>query len=248
MNFNKISDFVKKNYKISIPIILLLVVFIAFILYYFVSKSNLFNKEETISAYQYYSVDKSAYSLKISKDSKGVIKSITPVEVDVVYDSTPIYDSKDGNIVIFPSKMSVVAPVMNCSEYLTNQFSYIKLDNKKYNLVTKKFNSALGHYFLYDGKDLYFFIEDVTLVVDGNKIELSPYSYVVAQRKKLSYYNKKDDKYVTLDTKSYDNYVYNEFFKVYVNGDYIESGSEKVLLTVDLDTLSDIRYMKRITD
>ena len=248
MFLDKFGDFVKKNYKISIPIILLLVIFIGFVLYYFISRSSLFNKEEIIKAYQYFSSDKSAYSLKINKDRKGVIQSLDPSGVDVIYDSTPIYDSKDDSVVIFPSKMSIVAPVMNCSEYLVNPYSYIKLDNKKYNLVTKKFNSTLGHYFLYDGKDLYFFIEDVILVVDGKKIELSPYSYIVAHRKNISYYDKKDDKYVTLDTKSYDNYVYNEFFKVYVNGDYIESGSEKVLLTVDLDTLSDIKEMKRITN
>ena len=248
MNLKSFVSFVKKNYKLCIPIILILVMFIAFIIYYIISKTVIFESVEEKNVYQYFTEDKTEYNLKINKNRKGVITNIEPIDVNVVYDSTPIYIKNDDNIVIFPSKMSVVAPVMNCSEYLANNYSYINLTDKQYVLVTNGFNSALGHYFLYDGSDLYFFIEKVTMVVNGNDIELDPYSYVVAHNKKMYYYDRKEDKYISIDTKGYDNYIYNDYYRVYINGDYIDSGGEKVLLTSDLDTLMDIKEMKRITD
>ena len=245
MNIDNFVNFIKKNYKLAIPVILMFVLFLSFIIYYFISKTTIFNSVEKVKVYQFFTSDKTEYDLEISKNRKGVISDLYPVSISVVYDSTPIFESDNKNVVIFPKRMSVVAPVMNCSEYLADEFSYIEFENKRYNLVTNGFNSALGHYFLYDGANLYFFIENVTLIIGDKRIELSPYSYIVANNKKISYYNREKDEFVVINDDSYGSYIYNDYYKVYVVGDYIDMASEKVLLTTDLDTLMKIKEMKR---
>jgi len=241
-----IKEKIKDNYKISIPIILILILFVSFAIYFVVSRtSEIINKVEERNLYQYLGNEKVTYNANVTMNMKNVITDIEPIDVSINYDSTPIYDSDDENIIILPSNMSVVAPIMNCVEYMVKANSYIKLENKRYNLITNKFNNALGHYFLYDGDNLYLFIEKVILVVDNKQIELSPYSYLIADKGKITYYDKVNDKYEVINTDSFDNYIYNDYYKIYINGDYIDYFGDKVLLTTDIDKLSTIDMMKR---
>lgn len=247
MKLEQLKNFIKEHYKILIPIILLLIIFLSFIIYYFVSRTFSFNKIETGSYYQYFGNEKFVYDAKITKDKNGVITNIEPIDRYVGYDSTPMYEV-GHDIVIFPADMSVVAPIMNCSEYLTLANSYIKYENKRYSLVTKKYNSYLGHYFLYDGKDLYFFIEDVTLVMGDNKVELSPFSYVVVSNGVVTYYDKRNDTIESVTSDSIDTYIQNDYYKIYVGADYIDFAGQRVILTEDISYLSTIDEMKRITN
>ena len=51
-----------------------------------------------------------------------------------------------------------------------------------------------GDLFLFDGGDLYFFLDEVTLKIGDSEIKLSPMSYVVAKyNNSISYYDKKND-------------------------------------------------------
>lgn len=243
----KFKKFISDNYKILIPIVLLLVIFLGFIIYYVVSKTFVYTKVVNGNYYQYFGGEKVNYNADITYDKKGVIKNINPKDKIINYDSTPMYD-KNNDIVIFPSDMSVVAPVMNCSEYLTKANSYIKYENKRYSLVTNKYNNYLGHYFLFDGKDLYFFIEDVTLIMGDEKIELSPFSYVIADGRNITYYDKKNDKINSFVSDPGITYVKNDYYKVYISSDYIDFSGQRVILTEDISYLSNINEMKRITE
>ena len=246
MKLKDIKEFIMKNYKIAIPIMLMLVIFIAFIIYYLVSRVFPFVKVETGSYYQYFGNEKVVYDVAVSKNSKDVITKIEPVGKYVNYDSTPLYSSKK-DIVIFPSNMSVVAPIVNCSEYLTKANSYVKYENKRYSLVTNKYNQYLGHYFFYDGEDLYFFIEDIVLVIGDKKIELSPFSYIVANSRKITYYDKVNDKIDTITRDDEDVYVENEYYKIFVTNDYIDYMGQRSILTSDVTVLNTIDEMRRIT-
>ena len=247
MNINKVKNFIFDNYKILIPIILILIIFLGFIIYYIVLQTFAYTKVVTSNYYQYFGDEKVIYKADITYDKKGVIKEIKPKDKFINYDSTPMYE-KGKDVVIFPDDMSVVAPVMNCSEYLTKAKSYIKYENKRYSLITNKYNNYLGHYFLYDGKDLYFFIEDITLVMGDNKVELSPFSYVVASNNSVTYYDKKTDKIETVTSDSGVTYVKNDYYKVYISSDYIDFSGQRVILTGDISYLSTIDEMKRITN
>ena len=180
---NNIKKIIRDNYKLIIPITLMVVLFAAFLIYYKVMLSNNYTKDEIKKVFQYFYGQKYEYDLIISKNRKDVIVNIKPQDIEVNYDSTPIY-YQEKDITIFPENMSIVMPTISCAEYLSSKYSYITYENGLYNLTTNNYNNKLNHYFLYDGNDLYFFIEPVTLIVNGEKIKLSPLSYVIAKYNK----------------------------------------------------------------
>lgn len=240
MKNNKIDNLkkiIKENYKLIIPIALMLVLFAAFLIYYKVMVSNNYTKDETIKVYQYFYEKKYEYDLTISKNRKDVIVDILPQNIEVNYDSTPIY-YQDKDIIILPKDMSVVMPTLNCAEYLSKGYSYITYENKLYNLTTDKYSNKLNHYFLYDGSDLYFFIEPVTLTIDDQKIELSPLSYVIAKyNKSISYYDKKTDTFKTIETTSDTTLIENNYYSINISKDIINYQGTNIILTSNIENL-----------
>ncbi len=247
MKFESVKKFVVANYKILIPIILMLVIFLAFVIYYLVSRVFTYSTVETGSYYQYFGSEKIIYDAQITKDKNGVITKIEPVDQYVGYDSTPMYDTS-SDIVIFPSDMSVVAPIVNCSEYLTKSYSYVLYENSRYSLITKNYHQYLGHYFFYDGKDLYFFIEDFTLVIGNTSYDLKPFSYVIFDDGMVTYYDKENDAITSLSADSATTYVKNDYYTVYIGADYIDFSGQRVILTEDVSYLSTIDEMKGVTN
>ena len=238
-------DFVKEYYKIMLPIIFLLVIFIAFITYYQISvhDNHTYDTEENV--YQYFYDKKYEYQLIVGKNKKGVIKKIEPMDIKIDMDSTPIYFSKEDTV-IFPRDMSVVMPTLSCAEYLTKGISYITYNKGVYNLVTEKYNNRLNHYFFYDGNDMYFFIESVTLHINKDTIKLSPYSYIIAHyNKSLSYYDKSNDIYKTIEIGNHDIYIENDYYKVLVDRDIIDYQGTNVILRSDFTGLNTIDKFKQ---
>ena len=132
-------------------------------------------------------------------------------------------------------------PTINCAEYLSQGYSYIIYQNKNYNLITKNYNKKLGKYFLYDGSDLYFFIDEVILKVDEKEIKLSPMSYVIAKYNKyISYYDKESDTYNTIETTSDESTIKNNYYTIYISKDRIDYYGTNVILTSDIKNLNTI--------
>lgn len=236
----KIKQIIKENYKIIIPIALMVVIFIAFLIYYKVMISNNYHIDTEEKVYQYFYDKKYEYNAIVSKNRKDVIIDFKPQEIKINLDSTPIY-YQDKDIVILPQNMSVVMPTLSCAEYLTTGYSYITFANGVYNLTTNRYNQKLNHYFLYDGLDLYFFIEAVTLTVGQEEIKLSPMSYVIAKYGKyITYYDKKTDTFKTITTEENDSKIENEYYTVYVSKDNIDYQGTNILLTPDIENLNTI--------
>ena len=238
-NFD-IVEFLKKNYKLVIPIALLLIVFIAFFVFAIISFNNDITYDEEKKVYQYFYDKKYEYSALISKNRKNVIVDFKPQGINVNLDSTPIY-YEDSDKVILPRDMSVVMPTLNCAEYLAQGYSYVTHKGNIYKLTTKDYDKQLNHYFFYDGADLYFFIESVTLTFDNQKVELSPFSYIVAKyRKYISYYDKKTDTFKTIKTEDDEAKIENNYYTVYVNNDVISYQGSRVILTSEIKNLNTI--------
>ena len=236
----KSMDFIKENYKIIIPIGLMLVLFIAVFVFYRVSVSNKYRLDTEGEFYQYFYDKKYEYTGIVTTNKKEEIIEFKSVSLDVKFDSTPIY-YKEENKVILPSDMSVVMPTLSCAEYLSLGYSYVEYKDGIYNLVTEKYNNRLNHYFFYDGGDLYFFIEEVNLKVNGEDIKLSPFSYVVAKRNNtLSYYDKENDIYRTFTLNDMDSKVSNDYYSIYVSRDMIDYQGSEVILTSGIDNLMTI--------
>ena len=234
---DKVQKFVNENYKLIIPIGFMAVLFIAFFIYYRISISNQYHIDTEEEVFQYFYDRKYEYKALISKNKKDVIVDLKSTNEKVNYDSTPLY-TKKGNTVIFPEDMSVVMPTLNCSEYLSPKYSYITFKDGIYTLTTKKYHDKLNHYFLFDGNDLYFFIENVTLVVNNDKIELSPYSYLIAKYNNyLSYYDKKSDTFKTIKVGNSGISIENEYYKILVDRDVIEYQGGNFHLTSSIENL-----------
>ena len=134
-------------------------------------------------------------------------------------------------------------PTLNCAEYYANKYSYITNEKDNNILTTEKYNNRLGHYFLFDGYDLYFFIDEVKLNIDKNtSITLSPLSYVKAKSGSyLSYYDKKTDIYKTINSTNNSMIVENNYYKVNVITDSIEYYGTDVILTGKVNELNPIK-------
>ena len=236
-----IKNIIKENYKLIIPIALMIVIFIAFLIYYKVSIiSSNYTIDETAEVYQYFYDQKYEYKTTISKNRKDVILDTKPQDIKINLDSTPIYYQKE-DIVIFPKDMSVVMPTLSCAEYLSKGYSYITDENGIYTLTTDKYNKKLNHYFLYDGLDLYFFIEPVTLTIGKENIELSSFSYVIAKYNKyITYYDKKTDTSKTIETDVDDSTIKNEYYTINISKDSLNYHGTTILLTSSLENLNTI--------
>lgn len=236
---NNIKDFFKNNYKIIIPLSLILVLFIAALVYYKVTILDNYTKETEDKFYQYFYDKKYEYDAVVSTNRKNLIVDFKTDDYDISFDSTPIY-YQNKNKVIFPSNMSVVMPTLNCSEYLAKKYSYMTVTKDNYMLTTEKYNNRLGKYFLYDGRDLYFFIDEVKLKTNDEEITLSPLSYVIAKSNNyISYYDKKSDTYKTIGADS-QAVVENEYYKIYVSLDNIDYYGTDVILTSEIEELNTI--------
>lgn len=236
-NIENIKQIIKENYKLIIPITLMIVLFIAFLIYYKVMISNNYTKDETIKVFQYFYEEKYNYSLKVSKNRKEEIVSIKPQDIKINYDSTPIY-YQDKDIVILPKDMSVIMPTLSCAEYLAKGYSYITYENGIYNITTDRYNKKLNHYFFYDGKDLYFFIEPVTLTVNNEKIELSPFSYVIAKyNNSITYYDKKTDTFKIIEVTDGKSLIENEYYSINIGKDSLNYQGTNIILTPSIENL-----------
>ena len=236
----KIIKYIKENYKLMIPIVLMIVLFLAFIIYYKVSISNTYTKDTEGKFYQYFYDKKYEYTGVVTTNKRDEVVDFKTSDYEINFDSTPIY-YQDKNKVILPSNMSVVMPTLSCAEYLSKGFSTITFKDEVYNLVTNKYNNKLNHYFLYDGKDLYFFIENVTLKYNSEEVTLSPFSYVIAKSGKyISYYDKKNDIFKTIELDSDEIMVSNDYYKINVMKDMLDYQGTNVVLTSGIDNLNTI--------
>lgn len=237
---DKFTKYMKENYKLMIPIILMVVLFLAFIIYYKVSLSNNYTEDTNGNFYQYFYDKKYEYEGVVTTNKRGEVVDFKSITLDINFDSTPIY-YQDKEKVIFPKDMSVVMPTLSCAEYLSSGYSVVTLKDGVYNLVTNKYNNKLNHYFLYDGKDLYFFIENIKLKYNSEEVTLGAFSYVIVKPNKyVAYYDKKNDIYKTIDLTSDEVIVSNDYYTVDLASDMIDYQGTNVLLTSGIENLNTI--------
>lgn len=233
------KEFIKNRYNILIPAFLLIVLLIAILLYSKEYKNNRYAKVEEVNVYQYFSGIKMEYVANISRNRKNVILEYENKEFAVSLDSTPVY-IKDKANVIFPKEMSMVFPLEN-REYQVNALAEVYSENDLYYLNIRNLNNIYDHVFFYDGDNLYFFIDNVTLVIGNQTIELSPMSYVSASYKNfVEYYDYVSDSYGMIDITDEEVIVKNDYMTINVVGDEIIYKNSFSLLTKDFSFLEKI--------
>lgn len=239
------KEFIKNKYNILIPVFLLIVLLIAILLYSKEYKSNRYAYVSEVDVYQYFSGTKMEYVANISRNKKGVVLEYENKDYVVSLDSTPVY-VKDKDNVIFPKEMSIVFSLKD-EQYQVNALSEIYKEHGLYYLSLRNIKESYDHVFFYDGSNLYFFIDEVTLIVGNKTIELSPLSYVSASYGNfVEYYDYANDTYEMIDISNNDEvFVKNDYMNVNVTLDEIVYKDGFTLLINDFSFLSKIIDMNK---
>lgn len=105
-------------------------------------------------------------------------------------------------------------------------------------LVNENDKTYLEKSFLYDGADLYVFLYETTIKIDNKTIKLSPLSYIsVIYEGEINYYDKKNDKFVTIDTSKDDVIATLDSYKINLSTDMIMYETSNKLLIKNVDNL-----------
>lgn len=189
-----IVDFFKKKYKILIPIMVVIVLFVTmFFLYKEYIYDNKRNKEE-VTVFQYFNSVKVEYTGIFTYNLKKALVDVSAKDAKINFGSIPIYYS-DLSRVIFPREMSIVFPLSSGSQYKLDKFSiFYKLDELNFIKSDTNEETYTG-FFLYDGDGLYFFPDEVSLNINGKEYKkIGAMSYVSLVGTSLIYYDSSDGK------------------------------------------------------
>lgn len=188
-----IVNIFKEKYKILIPVMVCIVLLVTiFFLYKRYQYDNTKNKQE-VEVFQCLGGLKTKYTAIVTTNLKDVIVDVVAKNKKNEGDPLPIYYS-DMSKVVFPMEMNVVFPTKINGQYKLYKYGTYHYEEPLHYL---KNNSDLGYYdsfFLFDGKGVYFFPEEVTLFLDGKEhIKLGPMSYVRLGGYNITYYDSTTD-------------------------------------------------------
>lgn len=196
----------KLKMKKSVPILLfsLLAIVIMVVIFYvtydrYDDLTEL--KIENYELYQYFGGVKFEYTGELSFKSNGELVNLKYKDIEIEVDSTPIYFMNVENEMIIPLTMGYYIPRLANKNYKLPGFTKIGVNPEKYSayLINDSGNVELETSFLYDGVDLYVFLFETEIMINGQKIVLSPLSYVqVVYGGDVIYYDKAKDKYTEI--------------------------------------------------
>lgn len=196
----------KLKMKKSVPILLfslLAIVIMAVIFYVTYDRYDDLTelKIENYELYQYFGGVKFEYTGELSFKSNGELVNLKYKDIEIEVDSTPIYFMNVENEMIIPLTMGYYIPRLANKNYKLPGFTKIGVNPEKYSayLINDSGNVELETSFLYDGVDLYVFLFETEIMINGQKIVLSPLSYVqVVYGGDVIYYDKAKDKYTEI--------------------------------------------------
>ena len=230
---SEIRESIKPYIKYIIIFPLVLILFIVLYIRSTIDKREL----EEANFYQYIGGQKVEYNGKIILDKNQNISELKFNDVTVDLDSTPIYYEKEGKLkVIFPETMNVVYPESNGLQYQTPYFTTLESNGEWVNSDNGK---TFENCFIYDFKDLYFFIDKTMLKVGEKEYELEPFSYAIVDDNVIEIYDKTNNEYYILEPNE-NVYATANAYTINLNIDSIKYGENERLLIRNKDFLKNI--------
>lgn len=233
----------RKDVKILIISLLVIIViciatFITYKQYQDLNEYDIKNYE----LYQYFGGQKFEYTGELTLKRNGEITELKYQDIEIEVDSTPIYFSKVKNDMLLPTNMALLIPRLMTKNYKLPYFSRITIEETEndYNafLVNEEDKTYLEKSFLYDGADLYVFLYETTIKIDNKTIVLSPLSYInVVYEGEINYYDKKNDKYVTIESSKDDVIATLDSYKINLSTDMILYETSNKLLIKNVTNL-----------
>ena len=231
----------RKSSIITTSIIAALIVIIVIVIIIIGSLNS--TTVESHDFYQWYSGQRVEYKGELTFTRKEGLTELKATDRKVTLDSTPVYYADENGKVIFPEDMAVVYPNNNGMMYRINHFADITEENgENYletNLATNTNKTKLEKAFLYDGQDLYFFLERTNITVNGTTYEVSPLSYAIVRYKQsVEIYNYEKDEYQVIDTtETQDAKVVTDTYTINMSVDSLQTAEKEQLLIKGLSYL-----------
>ena len=239
----KVNKFFEKPlHKIILVLFLLGLVFVVvYLLMNIKNDIETVSTTEEIDVYYYIDDEYNEYSGKLTVDRNNNITGLSDNKTNWDSVTEPIY-YKNEDIVIFPKSVSLVRPTLGFRQNKITYFTKIQKTNTYPKLVGVDLDMEIANAFIYDGINTYFFLDNTTLTLKKEKIELPPFSYARCGYKDYCYiYN-----YETKEMKAYkdmDYMVYAESngYKINLSTDNLSIGDQSIILTKNIDKLTDIK-------
>ncbi|MBQ9853683.1 MAG: hypothetical protein IJO57_01460 [Bacilli bacterium] len=226
----KVIDFCKDKYKLLIPIMVVFVLGISLIFLYNEYKFDNYRNKKEIKVFQSFSSVKTDYTAIVTYNLRDAIVDIKPKDAKIEYDSTPIYYSEEDKV-IFPSEMSIVFPLRDGGQFKLYKYSTYYMEDDLHYIKNNVDTGNYSVFFLYNGKNTFFFPYEVDLKV-GNKVveKLSKMSFVTISDSAITYYDYEDDKGKIIETDNKEVTVTSENINVNLSGRFLTSFGRDVLL------------------
>ena len=229
----------KKENIFKILMVLVLIALIVVVSVYIIKLDT--EEIENHSFYQYFGGRKIEYEGALNITQKEGITQLQLQNANIQLDSTPVYYEDIENQVLFPEDMALVIPNQNGQMYKINRFTNVYQKDDIIYAEYRDDQNELTNSFIYDGNDLYFFIQSTVLTVDGTNYEIPPLSYViVSYQNSVEIYNKQQDTYEIIPSTSTNVTASTDQYSINLSLDSMKYGEKEQLLLKRVDTLKSI--------
>lgn len=236
----------KKNNHKYMPLewiasMVLLLVLVAIIFWFMSDKQSKTVKEEGIAVYfvgTLYDYDK----CKLSYDNGNVTISSGKDSPEIVL-KDQVLVANQGKKLIAPNSLIYHTGDPAKDLKRVNYFSEIYIDDENHIIVERDNKKVIvSDGFLYNGEDLYVFLEDVTLKIGEEEIELKPLSYVVVKyQKSIEIYSSETNEFSSMAVFGNDIKAYSKNgYTINLSADMYETEDNEYILFSGIDVLESL--------
>jgi len=237
-----------KNNPTLITVIILVLILVCAIDLLIQMKNADRKTEETHEFFSYFFDYRTNFEGKIVLNRDDLILSLDSKSVSIT--SNPVYFSKNIAQMILPANMEIVFPYRNNPMYKLGAFSKIYLQDNKLYVNSEAGKGELSNCFLYDGDDLYVFVEETQVSIGDTSYKLGPMSFIEVTKNYIRIYDKENDEYEMLE--EFEGKVIATVGKYYINlmednftFNIAEDVSNYFLLIRNVDMLNLYQFEKR---
>jgi biopolymer transport protein ExbD len=233
-----------KKFKLTNAIIYVLLCLLIFVIIMVFSIKQNINKIEfkDINFYQYLSSNKFEYNGKVLisiDDKNNTVLNNNQIKVNL--DATPIYYAKEKSLFL-PKDMSIIFPNNFGLHNKVNHFSSITLKDNNFYVKNENYQKQVTDCFLFDGEDLYLFLDKMTFTIGKDTYVIEPFSYIILDyQNSIQIYDYKNDIYRIINLDKNDIIATSsKGYKVNLSIDSISYDKYEQLLLKKIDILNNL--------
>lgn len=191
--------------------------------------------DETENFYYYFASTRVDFEADITINSKDRVLNVSNESITLT--SSPLYYSDSDDQMLLPKNMEIVFPYKVNPMYKLGSFSKIFYRGNYLYINAEIGIGRLYDCFLYDGQDLYVFLENTTIFVGGERYDLNPMSFVEVTQNSVEIYNKKTDTHTYLQIDNQKVNAYTDEYSINLSEDTFTYQTSYYLLIKNPDAL-----------